>query len=349
MTHRLRKRPISLSSLIALLIFTQKGNVRTCDAAAPVTAAFTPTGGTISTVIAGASYALYSFAVDKYATRLVKRMELVPTPEEIRSSTSTSTSNPALAKPSHLRTTVSKQTNVVANCDDRLLWNQWIASEVTDKMSASSNKSATDAGRNTSKGRKKITPADFRSLFGITHQFKYRTYVNFEEAGAISKPFYTWKRLGPMFQKPGELKFLSPDCGDGDGEDEGDEDEGEVKDRYKMKSEGENGSKDVLALVTNREDFKLGLFIPIIIQWWGKVVPVKDDVDDGALDTVEYCVEWTQTEAQIVLPGINKKIKKLNPKVSTELSSTPWDIEKIEDGMVCFRRGDIGHLVYDSK
>ena len=35
--------------------------------------------------------------------------------------------------------------------------------------------------------------------------------MNFEEKNSIAKPFYTWKRLGFMSRKPGELLFSSPD------------------------------------------------------------------------------------------------------------------------------------------
>jgi len=312
---------------------------------------------------------VYSFVIDKYAARVVKKMKGVPTPEDIRSrsrsrlSTDTEVEAEAeiqmskMATPSHLRTTVSKRTNVVTKYEDRLLWNQWIASEKAATMDKSSPTAAA-----TTTAAAAITPTDLRSLCGTTNQFKYRTYVNFEEAGAICKPFYTWKRLGLMFRKPGELKFLSPDAivaVGGENNDGGEDMDMDMnmfmKVGEKEDPEVEGGSKmKTLAFVTNREDFKLGLFIPIIIQWWGRVVELdrsENDSDsdgdgDGALPA--YCIEWTQTEAQIVLPG-GKRIRKLNPKISTELSSTPWDIEKVEDGMVCFRRGDIGNLVYDSK
>jgi hypothetical protein len=184
---------------------------------------------------------------------------------------------------------------MVTKYEDKMGWNQWIAA-------ASSKNEA----------------MDLLALCGISHRLKYRTYANFEDAGAICKPFYTWKRLGLMFRRRGELKFLSPTDDAASGENE----------------------EGTLAFVTIKEEFLLGLFFPGRIQWWGKVMRC----DQGN----KYCIEWTQTEAEITLPG-GKKIVKENPKISTELSSIPWDIEKVEDGMICFRRGDIGYLAFDSK
>ena len=255
------------------------------------------------TVAAGASYALYSFAIDKYAARVVKRMQDVPTPEKLRllklddeKTRTAGQGNAALPLPSQLRETVSKRTNVVAKYEDRMGWNQWIAAASPSKIKA----------------------MDLLALCGISHRFKYRSYANFEEAGAICKPFYTWKRFGFMIRRPGELKFVS------------------LADDA---ASGEN-KEGTLAFVTIKDEFLLGLFFQVRIQWWGGVM----QRDQGN----KYCIEWTKTEAEITLPG-GKKIVKENPKMCTELSSIPWDIEKVEDGMICFRRGDIGHLAYDSK
>mmetsp|Transcript_18501 Transcript_18501/g.27764 ORF Transcript_18501/g.27764 Transcript_18501/m.27764 type:complete len:168 (-) Transcript_18501:76-579(-) len=149
MTNRLRNCSITTSSFCAtlLLILTlqqqqqqqQISIVQICDAATPN-----------PTIVAGASYAVYSFVIDKYAARVVKKMKGVPTPEDIRSrsrsrlSTDTEVEAEAeiqmskMATPSHLRTTVSKRTNVVTKYEDRLLWNQWIASEKAATMDKSS-------------------------------------------------------------------------------------------------------------------------------------------------------------------------------------------------------------------
>lgn len=287
--------------------------------------AFHPAGISKAALVAtsGASYALYSFVIDKYAARVVKRMQSVPTPEKIKENAEEALSDVAgmgspsvpiaIPTPAQLRTTVSKRTNIVAKCDDRMNWNRWIA-----------------ASRNANQS---MDSKDLLSLCGTRHRFKYRTYANFEEAGAICKPFYTWKRIGFMFRRPGELKFVSST---------NTEDASAKKEANRKKGNGSSGP-DPVALVTIKDEFLLGILFPLTIQWWGEVqvVPRKKE-NDG------FRIDWTRTEMEITLP-FGKKIVKENPKASTKLSSTPWDIEKLEEGMICFRRGDIGHLVYDSK
>lgn len=271
----------------------------------------------------GASYALYSFVIDKYAARVVKRMQSVPTPEKIKENAEEALSAVAgmgsmlapiaIPTPTQFRTTVSKRTNIVAKCDDRMNWNLWIA-----------------ASRNSNQSMKS---KDLLSLCGTRHRFKYKTYASFEEAGAICKPFYTWKRIGVMFRRPGELEFLSST---------NTEDASANGQANSKKGNGSSGP-DPVALVTIKDEFLLGLLFPLTIQWWGEVQVVsRKKQEDG------FRIEWTRTEMEITLP-FGKKIVKENPEASTKLSSTPWDIEKVDEGMICFWRGYIGHLVYDSK
>lgn len=277
----------------------------------------------VATIAAGASYAVYSFAVDKYANRIVKRMQDVPTPEQLIEIEAAGKGDLPRTKPttlslSQLRATVSKRTNIVARNEDRLAWNQWIAAPAATQKSQQ---------------EQVVDSSLIRSLYQcgngrMVHQFKYRTYSNFEEAGAICKPFYTWRRLGPVFRKPGELEFLPPT------QTRTDDDE----------------DVPVLALVVNTEEFSLGIFLSLKIQWRGHVIQRGANASANAKtkqNQSRFCIDWTHTELEINFPG-GKKIVKENPKISTELSSIPWDVEKAEDGMICFRRGDIGHLVYDA-
>ena len=37
------------------------------------------------------------------------------------------------------------------------------------------------------------------------------------------------------------------------------------------------------------------------------------------------------------------------PEISERLSEVPWEITKEVDGLLCFKRGDVGCLVYERK
>lgn len=267
-----------------LLLFTKSSKAFTAPFSAGQAATF------------GATYALYSLIIDKYASRVVENMKTVPSPKDIQQNSDLSAKGKSLLTPTQLRDTVSKRTYIVKNCHDRLSWNEWIASKTSTSVDLES----------------------ILSLCNIVHKFKYRSYVNFEESGAISKPFFTWKRFGFMLRKPGELTF-SREMG--------------------QKASSEKEDRSPLLFVTNTEHFLLGVLAKVTIQWYGKVIKQSDN--DG------FCIQWNKTLAVISLLG--KKIVKENPKVSSELSAFPWQITGLEDGLLCFQRGDIGHLVYDSK
>ena len=155
-----------------------------------------------------------------------------------------------------------------------------------------------------------IKKSDILSICGIVYQFKYRTYANYEEVSAICKPFFTWKRFLFTFQKPGIMQFSDPE-------------------------EGED--KNVVAIVKIQDHFLVSTIIPVHVSWFGKVVKKGKKLR----------IVWTS--AKLEKYGILKKVIVENPPASMELLSIPWDIEKIDDGMICFRRGDVGYLVYDSK
>jgi hypothetical protein len=83
--------------------------------------------------------------------------------------------------------------------------------------------------------------------------------------------------------------------------------------------------------VTNDERFRLLLFRPLSIRWNGKLAR-------GGRRIV-----WTDSE--MTMGGVVTK----NPEVSEALRKIPWDVTKVEDGMVALRRGKAGMLAYDRK
>jgi len=130
-----------------------------------------------------ASYVLYSVVVDKYASKVLKRFQDVPIPDELMKE---SKKLPIFS--SELRDTLNKRNSQVMKTKDRIRWNQWVITNPSER-----------------------TKLDLPSLFGSSGQFKYRSYANKEEASAICKPFYTWSRLGFTQTSTGRLKFYPPD------------------------------------------------------------------------------------------------------------------------------------------
>ena len=85
--------------------------------------------------------------------------------------------------------------------------------------------------------------------------------------------------------------------------------------------------------VTTTEHFRKGLN-PIIISWEGIVTKQK-----GRLIIV-----WTGTSMTSGRGTARTTIA--NPPVPEKLRKIPWEIVKVEDGIIAFRRGDVGILVY---
>ena len=238
---------------------------------------------------AGALYALYCHLIHKYSENVVRRMQDIPNPDMLRQNATLYAEQSQILS-SDLRKSVSKLNNIVMKLEDRMRWNQWIAAEESSKVA--------------------IKSSDVLSICGIVHQFKYRTYANYEEASAICKPFFTWKRFRFTFQKPGIMQFSDPEEGD---------------------------DKNTVAIVKIQDHFLVSTIIPVHVSWFGKVVK-KDK---------KLRIVWTS--AKLEKYGIWKKVIVDNPPASMKLLSIPWDIEKMDDGMICLRRGDVGYLVYDSK
>lgn len=154
---------------------------------------------------------------------------------------------------------------------------------------------------------------DLKDICGV-YQFAYRSYVNFEEVSAFCKPFYNWRQLSLVLKSRGVMT---------------------------IKKINEENVDDGIFEVTNVEKFRFGLFIPLTFQWYGKIINYK--CNDGNDNTIERLkIVWGKTEMRI-----GNRVVANNPKVAVQLSSTAWDIIKLDDGMICFQRGDVGYLVYD--
>jgi len=271
--------------------------------------------------VGASSYGLYSIAVDKYAARVVNRMKI----SSSSSTTDENSDNPEInvkALPSQLRTTIQKRSNVVTNPEDRRRWDKWLIAGNRQKVFPPSNNDT----RISSGGEKR--PALIQELCNKREfQFAYRSYANVEEANAICRPFYNWQWFKFMMVKPGRMRFSYAD-----------------QEEAAEASAAGTSNRNTLAHVTNSEHFRLGLCVPLTIQWWGNISTRK-----GANNKDMYYIEWTKTQMRLSLLGGLKKVVKDNPAVCQKLSALPWGICAYDDGMIGFKRGDIGYLAYDSK
>jgi hypothetical protein len=280
-------------------------------------------------------YGIYSFAVDKYAKQKVESMKDLPTigdQEEM-----------SVFTPEKLRKTISKRNNLVLDPNDRYEWNRFIISNSASTSTSPHPPIASSTFLN-----------DLVSLCG-KYEFAYRSYVNFEEVGAICKPFYNWRQLLLVFTAKGLMTIKREEGKDGkeliEDKDKGEEEEKEEKEEKNgmstIRTSTHVKNKTLTAVknlhVTNVERFRFGIFLPLEIKWHGKIVEFENENENENENEKCLKIVWTKTE-MIVANRFNFD----NPKVSTELSSTPWDIIKLNDGMICFKRGDIGYLVYDS-
>ena len=275
--------------------------------------------GSIAAKIAvgASSYGLYSIAVDKYAARVVTRMKM----SSSSSTTDKNSDNPEIkvkAFPSQLRTTIQKRSNVVTNPEDRRRWNKWLIAGNRQKVFPPSNDISTG-------GKKR--PALIQELCNKREfQFAYRSYADVEEANAICRPFYNWQWFKFMTVKPGRMRISYAEA------------------EATEASAAGTSNRNTFAHVTISDHFLLGLCAPLTIQWWGNISTRK-----GANNKDMYYIEWTKTQMRLSLLGGLKKIVKDNPAVCQKLSALPWEICAYDDGMIGFKRGDIGYLAYDSK
>ena len=171
-----------------------------------------------------------------------------------------------------LRRTVSSRSGLVENLKDRRAWNRWLLSPANSEL--------------------KVAPGKY--------QFQYRSYVNFEESGAIKKALLhipTW--LGFVAERSGEMKVY-PD-----------------------------GRR-----VTITDFFLKGLLTPVTITWEGTLTKRRG----------KPAIVWTSTSMTTGRGNDKKTIP--NPPMSEKLRKIPWQIIKVDDGIVGFRRGDVGLLAY---
>ena len=279
----------------------------------------------IAASVVVASYIPYSMMVHKYAEHVLRQMLSVPKPDDLEllddvigaanDGVDGNNNNYPIAVPSELRRTVSKHNNLVTDPRDRLRWNQWIA-------------------RNDQK-LDTVTAADIRSLWGTTtsdggrteFRFKYRTGASQEEIAAWCKPFWTWQRFKFTFSRTGRMVFSAPTTDD-------------------------DSNKDTLANVFIQDYFLIRSLRRVHVTWYGKVVRSnnnKEKKNPNSKQDYKYHIEWTSTEAKSFLPWTKKSPNIIiNNEPSKTMSKIPWDIVKMEDKMICLRRGDVGYLVYDS-
>lgn len=224
-------------------------------------------------LVASVVVLLYNVGIEKYGNHRMDQMAQIPALEfdERDDLCAMSTAD--------LRRTVSSRSGLVENLDDRRAWNKWLLSTADSKNSKKD-------------GYMYVAPGKY--------YFKYRSYVNFEESGAIKKALLhipTW--LGFVAERTGEMKVY-PD-----------------------------GRR-----VTITDFFLKGLVTPITITWEGTLTKQRG----------KPTIVWTGTS---MTTGRGKGKKTIpNPPMSEQLRKIPWQIIKVEDGIVGFRRGDVGLLAY---
>mmetsp|Transcript_12944 Transcript_12944/g.19109 ORF Transcript_12944/g.19109 Transcript_12944/m.19109 type:complete len:226 (-) Transcript_12944:8-685(-) len=133
-------------------------------------------GGLITTALLGY---LYNIVIDKYGNHKVSQWTSEKVPLDIRSEGIVYVPKSV----DELRRTISKRSGLVEKTSDRKSWNAWLTSE--------------------SREIEYLKPGNYT--------FAYRSYVNFEEAGAIKKSLFhlrTW--LGFIAQKRG-MMTIHPD------------------------------------------------------------------------------------------------------------------------------------------
>ncbi|GFH56370.1 hypothetical protein CTEN210_12846 [Chaetoceros tenuissimus] len=257
-----------------------------------------PLAGLIASFSSALGYAAYSHIIHRRASKILELMQKVPSPEMIKEEIEKGvmTAHEAIDV-EYLRKTVSKRSNLVLDMNDRKLWNEWISTISSDPS------------------KHMISKEDIEALFGVEHKYRYRTYANFEEAGAYCKPFFTWKRFLLTFEKPTVILFLKP-----------------------QKEEKKEGEETVIANVNLQDRFVIKTFGRMNITWYG------DIVKDGTL----YTIKWYSATIEQTFP-FKKKVIIENPPICMKLQKEPWQIKKRDGEMICFQRGDVGYLVFDSK
>lgn len=291
---------------------------------------------TILLVMARVAFVLFggNLAIVKYADWKKSQMAKIPLLLDtndtaiiaLNTTTTTNIIDP-IWTPSKLRKTVNKRSELVENLEHRKAWNRWILSP---------------------------SPSTTILLDPGEYKYAYRSYVNYEEAGGIRKrlwhlPTILWGYVQPT---PGTITVrnstttltpaaihtdaLTPAANDTD-------------------SDERQGRQEIYYEEWVRFRWRTLLLIVWIGYW----------------DPPSNCIHWTTSR----LTTYKRKLRPWNfwralsprdidnynntlkittttlerPALSEKLRKLPWDLIKVEDGMLAFRRGDVGMLVYDSK
>jgi hypothetical protein len=181
-----------------------------------------------------------------------------------------------------------------------------------------------------------------------TYEFAYRSYVNFEDRGAICQGLYNWYIWTSPFISRGKtiLQFSK---------------------QQQHQDDGDDGSDVVLVNMTDHYFGKR--FTPISITWHGLVTssprpPWSSSKQrqplvnfflseiarvSGALSSSPSCclIQWTHTEMVIGRVGSRNQQVIANPPAAEKLRQIPWQVLQEKDGMLLLQRGSIGVLAFD--
>jgi hypothetical protein len=299
---------------------------------------------TVVIVVAKLVAVLWSLnvAIERYADWKMTEMgkvaltNVVPSPEQLLEGRTVSQKNgstvgvdslddEALWTSAQLRKTIYQGSGLVENIQHRKAWNRWLSTTPTTETLTAA-------------------PERFpKSLDPGMYRFAYRSYVNYEEAGAIRKRLYhlpTWI-WGYVQPTPGIMTFFPL--------------------RSNVTVTSDNSSMSV-QLVTNEEIVQFRWRTLLRIYW------------DGYWDPSTCCIHWTNSTLEIhrrkwnwwnfwkrlslhdISNSYNNSTSSyltsevvVRPERSEELRKIPWQLVKVEDGMVAFQRGEIGMLVYDKQ
>lgn len=245
-------------------------------------------------IVAGAAALLYNVGVGRYGEFRTRQMAAVPALETCENATVVTV---ARTSSEQLRRTVSPLTGLVEKAEDRCAWNAWLLSSPSTPDAGAPRRQCSEDDRGGEE-----CPAALLTP-GTSYTFAYRSYVNFEESGAIKKALFhvpTW--MGYVGVRRGSLAV------------------------------GEDGKSVTLT------DYFRKRFTPTTIIWEG-ALDWRGEEGDGMPRIV-----WTSSS---MVTGRGKSRETIErPSISEKLRQTPWDIIKVEDGIVGFRRGDVGMLAY---
>lgn len=263
----------------------------------------------------------YSFFVDVYASIVLRRMQEVPTSalnstdgfqaamdlESARGgamATASTCATKPLASTTDLRKMISEASGLVERASDRRKWNQWSLSKMSRLV-------ANPSSSTTREQSEKL----LSNLRNNTYSFAYRSYVNSEEKGSISK----------AFKSPLYWLFA----------------------RFRLRSKTKLYFGDSTSDVEMTDHYFARGFQPMRITWYGKVVSPKRGWFRSNYFPAPARIEWSRTE--LCLGNDDDPNRKIipNPPAAEKMRALPWDIVTEEDGMVLLRRGDIGVLAFD--